>query len=385
MTTKVFVGNLAFQTTDQALAEAFSNCGQVRSGVIITRGRRSLGYGFVDFANPEDANRAVQQMHQTEFLNRTIKVELVRDPPPRPPRQVPAPSNPNNTSPPNNNNEDNQEVVAARRRPKPRNRKPRRKTPQAKTENQNQSAGGSSSGTGSNTEGKNPSENVPNDVLPPRRGVRRNFNNRSSRPQNETVQKEKIQSKTAVFVANLPFSVDDEGLTKIFEEFNVKTAHVVKTRTGRSRGYGFVDFASEKDQQAAIPAKHNKEVIGNNGKTRPISVTVSHSVAQQQQPGSPQPQQHQQPGTPQQQQQPGTPQPYQQQQPQQTQTPQQHQQSPQQHPQVEQHQQVERHQSPVAQQKQRQQLPQQHSHEETRESTSTPTKPRIQTTNEIVL
>jgi len=185
-----------------------------------------------------------------------------------------------------------------------------------KNENQNQNAGGSS-GTGS-TEGKNPSENVPNDNPPPRRGGRRGPpfpNNRErerererSRPQNETVQKEKIQSKTAVFVANLPFSVDDEGLTKIFEEFNVKTAHVVKTRTGRSRGYGFVDFASEKDQQAAIPAKHNKEVTGNNGKNRQISVTVSHSVAQQQPqqplPGTPQQQQQpqqQQPQTPQQQ------------------------------------------------------------------------------------
>jgi len=280
MTTKVFVGNLAFQTTDQALAEAFSNCGQVKSGVIITRGRRSLGYGFVDFATAEDANRAVQQMNQTEFLNRTIKVELVRDPPPRPPRQVPnSPPNNNNTSAPSNV-EDNQEGPA-RRRPKPR-RKPRRKT-SPKSESQSQNTGGTTGNTV--TEGnreRNPENVGTNDNPPPRRTpVRQRFNNR--RPPNETVQKEKIQSKTAVFVANLPFSIDDEGLMKIFEEFNVKTAHVVKTRTGRSRGYGFVDFASEKDQQAAIPAKHNKEVEGANQKKRQISVTVSHSVAQQQQ------------------------------------------------------------------------------------------------------
>jgi len=83
-----------------------------------------------------------------------------------------------------------------------------------------------------------------------------------------------------VFVANLPFSVDDEGLTNIFEGFNVKTAHVVKTRTGRSRGYGFVDFGTEDDQKNAITGKHNTLVTGTNGKPREISVTVSHSVAQ---------------------------------------------------------------------------------------------------------
>jgi len=276
MTTKVFVGNLAFQTTDQALAEAFSHCGQVKSGVIITRGRRSLGYGFVEFASAPDANRAVQTMNQTDFLHRTIKVELVRDPPPRPPRQAPPP----NTSSPSSPNPEENQVVAARRRRKPR-RGPKRQT-QPRTENQSQ--GGSAS---SNQEGgkNNVPENVVGpitvDALPPRRGARRYP--RRPPQQNDTAPKEKIQSKTAVFVANLPFSVDDEGLKKIFEEFNVKTAHVVKTRTGRSRGYGFVDFATEKDQQAAIPAKHNKEVVGTNGKNRPISVTVSHSVAQQQQ------------------------------------------------------------------------------------------------------
>jgi len=150
-----------------------------------------------------------------------------------------------------------------------------------------------------------PPENVPgtnvNDAPPPRRGggvyARRGGGGggggapggyyRKPLPdrerQNNAVPKEKIQSKTAVFVANLPFSIDDEALSKIFEEFHVKTAHVVNTRTGRSRGYGFVDFESEKDQQAAIASKHNKDVLGANGKSRQISVTVSHSVAKPQQ------------------------------------------------------------------------------------------------------
>jgi len=286
MTTKVFVGNLALQTTDQSLAEAFSKICQVKSGVIITRGRRSLGYGFVDFASPEDANQAVNQMNQTEFLNRTIKVELVRDPPPRPPRQAGGPSgegrpvNNNNNNTVDNVNDDNLESGAAKRRTRRPRRRPRR----------NDNQGGQGQGQGESPVGRAPvhqndrnvdyaprSENTGGDPPPPRRSRQRR-----PRKQNNTdaAPKEKIQSKTAVFVANLPFSVDDKALTEIFTGFNVKTAHVVTTRTGRSRGYGFVDFGTEDDQKKAIAGKHETEVIGSNGKARDISVTVSHSVAQ---------------------------------------------------------------------------------------------------------
>jgi len=68
MSTKVFVGNLAFRTTDQALVEAFGKHGEVKSGVIITRGRRSLGYGFVEFATSEQAAASVDKMNKAESL-----------------------------------------------------------------------------------------------------------------------------------------------------------------------------------------------------------------------------------------------------------------------------------------------------------------------------
>jgi RNA recognition motif-containing protein len=301
MTTKVFVGNLAFQTTDQALAEAFAQCGQVKSGVIITRGRRSLGYGFVDFTTPEDAANAVQRMNQTEFLNRTIKVELVRDPPPRPPRQNSNPASPSNN---NNNNQNNNAELnddggeggpASRRRQRKPRRRPRR--------SDNPSGGPPGENTGfvrrsdqqqqqpqqpyrvakDGNNNNNNNEAGPNsDAPPPRRKGRGGRVPRERRGPNDgpaAPPKEKILSKTAVFVANLPFSIDDAALANIFEAYHVKTAHVVKTRTERSRGYGFVDFNSEEDQQAAINEKNNTEVPSATG-PRKISVTVSHSVAQ---------------------------------------------------------------------------------------------------------
>jgi len=50
----------------------------------------------------------------------------------------------------------------------------------------------------------------------------------------------------------------------------VKTAHVVVTRNGRSRGFGFVEFETEQDQLNAIKSKDQTEVDG-----RTISVKVS--------------------------------------------------------------------------------------------------------------
>lgn len=57
-----------------------------KAGVIITRGRRSLGYGFVEFVKPEDAAKSVEIMNKREYLGRPLKVELAKDPSERPDR-----------------------------------------------------------------------------------------------------------------------------------------------------------------------------------------------------------------------------------------------------------------------------------------------------------
>jgi len=68
-------------------------------------------------------------------------------------------------------------------------------------------------------------------------------------------------SKTTLFVANLPFSVTDEDLKKIFEGFHVKEAHVVRSAPrNRSKGYGFVELANQEEQQKALNAVDKKVV-----------------------------------------------------------------------------------------------------------------------------
>lgn len=70
-------------------------------------------------------------------------------------------------------------------------------------------------------------------------------------------------SKTLVFVANLAFATTDETLKAAFSDYSVKTAHVVKRRVGnRSKGFGFVDFESEAEQQRALSSAQNKEIDG---------------------------------------------------------------------------------------------------------------------------
>jgi cold-inducible RNA-binding protein len=59
-----------------------------------------------------------------------------------------------------------------------------------------------------------------------------------------------------LFVAGLPFDVNDQELQEMFEAYGtVGSAKVIMDReTGKSRGFGFVEFPTDSDAQAAIKA-----------------------------------------------------------------------------------------------------------------------------------
>jgi RNA recognition motif-containing protein len=71
---------------------------------------------------------------------------------------------------------------------------------------------------------------------------------------------------TKLFVGSLPWSVDDQKLQEAFEEHGeVVSAKVIKDReTGRSRGFGFVEMASQDSANSAITALNNAELGGRN-------------------------------------------------------------------------------------------------------------------------
>lgn len=67
-----------------------------------------------------------------------------------------------------------------------------------------------------------------------------------------------------IFVGNLPFSVDNDKLQAEFDKFGeVASAKVIMDRnSGRSRGYGFVEFADESAAQAAVDGMNEQEMDG---------------------------------------------------------------------------------------------------------------------------
>jgi RNA recognition motif-containing protein len=84
----LFVGSLAYATTDDALKAFFEQVGEVTSARVITDrdSGRSKGFGFVEMANEEDNQKAVDQLNGKELDGRPINVGLARPKEDRPRR-----------------------------------------------------------------------------------------------------------------------------------------------------------------------------------------------------------------------------------------------------------------------------------------------------------
>jgi cold-inducible RNA-binding protein len=78
---KLFVGNLSFSTTSEDLKNFFSEKGACEEAtVIVDRATgRSRGFGFVQMANGEDADRAVAELNGVELQGRKLTVSEARE------------------------------------------------------------------------------------------------------------------------------------------------------------------------------------------------------------------------------------------------------------------------------------------------------------------
>lgn len=76
MSTKLYVGNLSFDTSDHDLEELFGSAGTVESVNIISDRDtgRSRGFGFVEMSSTEEANNAIAEFNGKEFGGRDIVV-----------------------------------------------------------------------------------------------------------------------------------------------------------------------------------------------------------------------------------------------------------------------------------------------------------------------
>ncbi|HEY4160786.1 MAG TPA: RNA-binding protein [Candidatus Saccharimonadales bacterium] len=69
---------------------------------------------------------------------------------------------------------------------------------------------------------------------------------------------------TKLFVGSLPWAVDDQGLETLFKDFgDVVSAKVIMDReTGRSKGFGFVEFNDDDAAKAAIDKLNGSDLQG---------------------------------------------------------------------------------------------------------------------------
>ena len=82
MGSKLYVGNLSFDTTDQELETAFSEHGEVASATVVKDRDtdRSRGFGFVEFAQETDAQTAKGAMNGADLGGRALKVDEAKPP-----------------------------------------------------------------------------------------------------------------------------------------------------------------------------------------------------------------------------------------------------------------------------------------------------------------
>ena len=76
MSMKLYVGNLAYQTSSDDLQQLFAKAGTVESASVVEDREtgRSRGFGFVEMSSKEEGNAAIQQFNGQELGGRALNV-----------------------------------------------------------------------------------------------------------------------------------------------------------------------------------------------------------------------------------------------------------------------------------------------------------------------
>ena len=85
MSQKIYVGNLNYATTDEGLTNCFSQFGEVLSSIVIKDRAtgQSKGFGFVEFAEAQSADAAIEGMNGKELDGRRLRVNMAEEKPRR--------------------------------------------------------------------------------------------------------------------------------------------------------------------------------------------------------------------------------------------------------------------------------------------------------------
>ncbi|MCK4268574.1 MAG: RNA-binding protein [Actinomycetia bacterium] len=80
MATKLYIGNLSYNTTEAQLNEAFAAHGAVESVALITdrHSGQSKGFAFVEMTDDDEAKKAIRELDGFEMDERSINVSVAR-------------------------------------------------------------------------------------------------------------------------------------------------------------------------------------------------------------------------------------------------------------------------------------------------------------------
>ncbi len=81
MSTNIYVGNLAFSTDSAALRKIFAEHGEVTSAQVVEDRdtQRSRGFGFVEMASADDAQKAISAVDGSNVDGRQLKVNVAKE------------------------------------------------------------------------------------------------------------------------------------------------------------------------------------------------------------------------------------------------------------------------------------------------------------------
>jgi RNA recognition motif-containing protein len=77
----IYIGNLHYNVNEDELREIFKKYGEVMSAIIIKDKYtgRSKGFGFIEMLNDEEADKAINNLHDTEIRGRKVIVNKARE------------------------------------------------------------------------------------------------------------------------------------------------------------------------------------------------------------------------------------------------------------------------------------------------------------------
>jgi len=83
MSSRLYVGNLSYDTDTETLRQAFAGSGEVTDAHVVTdrESGRSRGFGFVTMATPDQAKKAIEQMNGAVIDGRSIRVNEAEERP----------------------------------------------------------------------------------------------------------------------------------------------------------------------------------------------------------------------------------------------------------------------------------------------------------------